>query len=465
MTVDQIANPKCSYQKVAYSGKSSYIKVYYRVMKRLIYGQLVQWKNKPHRKPLVVKGARQVGKTWVIKEFGKAEFKSFMYINCDSNERVSELFEHDFDVKRILRGLSAVSGVPVIPGDTLIFLDEIQEIPRAVQSLKYFCEDAPEYHVIAAGSLLGIHEHKDISFPVGKIESVEMHPLSFSEFLMAAAGDSMYQLLMQSPIEELAGLHSTLVEYLRQYYFAGGMPEAVQAFIDGRSPKEVRNIQKQILSDYNDDISKHAPYDQITRIDQVWNSIPAQLARENRKFVYANIQKGARAREFEIAIQWLCNSGIVRKVNRVTKGCVPLKFYEDFSSFKLFFVDCGLMGALTEAPAAEILIGDSIFEEYKGAFTENFVLQQLSSVLEDSLYYFSADDSRQEIDFIFQNDTDIVPVEVQAKENLRAKAMRQYCSEHSGTTGIRISMSPYRKQDWMINLPLYAAERILDLRK
>jgi len=430
-------------------------------MKRLAYDRLKQWKNKKNRKPLVIKGARQVGKTWLIKKFGETEFESFVYINCDSNERISELFAYDFNISRILRGLSAISEVKIVPGETLIFLDEIQEIPKAVQSLKYFCEDAPEYHVIAAGSLLGIHEHKDISFPVGKIESFEMHPFSFSEFLLAAAGESMYKLVMNSPVEEISGLHSSLVEYLRQYYFTGGMPEAVQAFVDGKAPKEIRRIQKQILSDYNDDVSKHAPREQLVRIDQVWNSIPGQLARENRKFVYANIRKGARAKEFETAIQWLCNSGIVKKVNRVTKGSLPLKFYEDFSAFKLFLVDCGLMGALTEAPAAEILIGNNIFEEYKGAFTESFVLQQLQTVMDESLYYFSADDSKQELDFIFQNETRIIPVEVKAEENLRAKSLRQFCMDHAGTTGIRISMSAYRKQDWMINLPLYAVERIM----
>jgi len=432
-------------------------------MKRQVYEKLVQWRNKKGRKPLVIKGARQVGKTWLIRKFGETEFGSFVYINCDSNERISELFEHDYDVKRILRGLSAVTEVSIIPGETLIFLDEIQEIPRAIQALKYFCEDAPEYHIIAAGSLPGIHEHKDISFPVGKIESLEMYPLSFSEFLRAVAGNSLYELAMHAPLGELAGLHSTLVEYLRQYYFTGGMPEAVQAFIDGKAPKEVREIQKQILSDYSNDISKHAPNEQIVRIDQIWNSIPGQLAKENRKFVYANIQKGARAKEFEIGIQWLCNSGIVNKVNRVTKGSIPLKFYEDFSAFKLFFVDCGLMGAMTEAHPAEILIGNTIFEEYKGAFTESFVLQQLQTVLDGSIYYFSADDSKQELDFIFQNGTKIVPVEVKAEENLRAKSMKQFCTDHAGITGIRISMSPYRKQDWMINLPLYAVERIMTL--
>jgi len=430
-------------------------------MERFVLQKLIEWKNSPGRKPLVVKGARQVGKTWLVREFGRSDFQSFAYINCDSNNTASELFEQDFDVKRIIRGLSAISDVSIEPGNTLIFLDEIQEIPRAVQSLKYFCEDAPEYYVIAAGSLLGIHEHKNISFPVGKIDSLQMYPMSFFEFLLAVSGEPMAQMAMESALEDLSALHSKLTEYLRQYYFTGGMPEVVKAFADGRSPQQVRRLQNQILSDYRDDISKHAPKDQIVRIDQVWNSIPAQLAKENRKFIYANIRKGARAREFETAIQWLCNAGIVYQIGRVAKGDLPLKFYEDFAAFKLFFLDCGLMGALTEAPASQILIGNNFFSEYKGAFTEQYVLQQLKTVLDTSIYYLSADDSKQELDFIFQDGEKVVPVEVKAEENLRAKSMRQFCLDHPGTKGIRISMSPYREQDWMTNIPLYGAERIL----
>ena len=430
-------------------------------MERFVLQKMIEWKNSPGRKPLVVKGARQVGKTWLVREFGRSDFQSFAYINCDSNNTASELFEQDFDVKRIIRGLSAISDVSIEPGNTLIFLDEIQEIPRAVQSLKYFCEDAPEYYVIAAGSLLGIHEHKNISFPVGKIDSLQMYPMSFFEFLLAVSGKPMAQMAMESALEDLSALHSKLTEYLRQYYFTGGMPEVVKAFADGRSPQQVRRLQNQILSDYRDDISKHAPKDQIVRIDQVWNSIPAQLAKENRKFIYANIRKGARAREFETAIQWLCNAGIVYQIGRVAKGDLPLKFYEDFAAFKLFFLDCGLMGALTEAPASQILIGNNFFSEYKGAFTEQYVLQQLKTVLDTSIYYLSADDSKQELDFIFQDGEKVVPVEVKAEENLRAKSMRQFCLDHPGTKGIRISMSPYREQDWMTNIPLYGAERIL----
>lgn len=429
-------------------------------MKRTIYAKLIEWKTRENKKPLVIKGARQIGKTWIVKEFGKNEYKEFVYVNCDSNERVRELFEHDFNINRIIRGLSALSGKSIQKRQTLIFFDEVQEIPRIVQSLKYFYENEPEYHVIVAGSLLGIHEHSNISFPVGKIETLNMYPLSFQEFILSVAGKEMYKLLSFADMTELDGLHSTFVEYLRQYYFTGGMPEVVQSFIDGKMPKEIRKLQKQILSDYADDISKHAPSEDLVRIDQVLNSIPSQLAKENRKFVYANIQKGARAREFEKAIQWLCNCGIVVKINRITKGTVPLKFYEDFSAFKLFFFDCGLLGAMMDAPISQILIGNSIFEEYKGAFTENYVLQQLIAHKEQPIYYFSADDSKQELDFMYQDDIRIVPVEVKAEENLRAKSLRQFCKEHKGVKGVRISMSPFREQDWMINIPLYAALRL-----
>ena len=431
-------------------------------MKRLAYTKLIAWKNKEIRKPLVIRGARQVGKTWLIKEFGRTEFDSFAYVNCDANAIAAQLFEPDFDMRRILRGLSAAAGVNIEPGKTLIFIDEIQEAPKAMASLKYFAENAPEYHVIAAGSLLGIHEHQDVSFPVGKIESLELYPMSFFEFVLAQEGKPLYEMLANDRLDLLSPLHTKLTELLREYYFTGGMPEAVSAFVSGASPQEVRTIQKQILSDYRDDISKHAPPSQVPRIDQVWSSIPSQLSREKRKFAYANIKKGARAKEFEIAIQWLCDAGLVTKVNRVAKGQLPLKFYEDFSAFKLFLLDCGLMGALCEAPASQILIGDHAFTEYKGAFTEQYVLEQLKTVLGASVFYLSADDSTQELDFIFQNEERIVPVEVQGRENLRAKAMRIFCAQHPGTLGVRLSMSPYRVQDWMGNLPLYAAERILE---
>ena len=431
-------------------------------MERLIIKDLIYWKNKATRKPLVIRGARQIGKTWIVKKFGESEFKNFIYINCDSNQKAQEIFAPDFDIGRILRSISALSGKDIKAGETLIFFDEVQEIPRIIQSLKYFCEDAPEYHVVVAGSLLGIHEHKNISFPVGKIESLQMYPMNFSEFVLAAAGKQMFDVLTASPLEQLNDLHSTFVELLRQYYFTGGMPEAVKAFIDGKSPMEVRAIQKQILSDYSDDISKHADSGELIRIDQVWNSIPAQLSKENKKFVYGNIAKGSRAKEFEKAIQWLCNCGSVSKVKRISKGQIPLKFYEDFDAFKLYIFDCGLMGALMDAPASQILIGNSIFEEYKGSFTESFVMQEFFTILDSTLYYFSAENSRQELDFIFQKEDKIIPVEVKAEENLRAKSLHQFFLDNN-IKGVRISMSPYRKQDWMTNLPLYAAERILEV--
>ncbi|MCF0262493.1 MAG: ATP-binding protein [Sphaerochaetaceae bacterium] len=431
-------------------------------MRRTFYNKLIQWKKKDNRKPLVVKGARQVGKTWIIKEFGKNEYKSFVYINCDSNKPVSELFEQDFDMIRIIRGLAAISNIAIEPESTLIFLDEVQEIPRAVQSLKYFNEDAGNYHIIVAGSLLGIHEHKGISFPVGKIDSLTMYPMTFSEFVLASRGEQMYKLLMTESMDNLIAFHSVFVELLRQYYFTGGMPAVVQAFIDGKSPSEVREIQKQIVSDYNDDISKHASASEVIRIDQVWSSIPGQLAKENRKFVYANVQKGARAKEYETAIQWLCNSGLVIKVNRCTKGSIPLKYYEDFSAFKLYVLDCGLLGTISEAPASQILIGNNIFKEYKGSFSENYVIQQLVNILDLSIFYFSTNESKMELDFIFQSDDKIVPVEVKAEENLRAKSLKLFCLENN-LKGIRFSMLPYKEQERVVNIPLYAVERLNDL--
>lgn len=346
------------------------------------------------------------------------------------------------------------------PERTLVFLDEIQEVPRAVQALKYFAEDAPSYAVVAAGSLPGIHEHAGTSFPVGKIDSLFLYPLSFFEFLNAVAGPEWYQLVRDSSLEELSAFHGKLTEYLRQYYFTGGMPEVVQAFAGGASPQEVRRLQTQILSDYANDVCKHAPADQVPRIDQVWNSIPAQLAREHRKFTYANIRKGARAKEFELAIRWLRDAGLVYQVDRVTKGAIPLKFHEDFSAFKLFFLDCGLMGAKAEAPASRILIGDNGFTEYKGAFTEQYVLQQLRAMIDTTLYYFSSEDSSLELDFLYQKGENLVPVEVKAEENLRAKSLRQFCLDHEGVKGVRISMSPYREQEWMVNIPLYAVGKL-----
>ena len=429
-------------------------------MERLILKALEKWKNSESRKPLILDGARQVGKTWVLQEFGKRQFRACAYFNCDGNDRLKEIFSGGFSKERVVRDLGLVSGIS-LGTDTLVILDEIQEIPEALTSLKYFCETARELPVAAAGSLLGLSAHSGSGFPVGKVDVLKMHPMSFSEFVWAQKGETAFKMLTEDLFENFSTLHTTFKELLRQYYFTGGMPEAVAAFILGKAPEEIRTIQNAILYSYNKDISKHAAPKDLTRIHQVWGSVPQQLAKENKKFIYGAIRNGARAKEFETAIQWLIDAGLVHKVNRVRKAELPLKFYEDFDAFKLFLLDCGLLGAMTDTPAEKIFVGENIFEEYKGAFTEQYVLQQLLTSSESKPFYYSAEDSKQELDFLLQRGEQIVPIEVKAEENLRAKSLRQFVLDHEGTHGIRLSMSPYREQDWMTNIPLYLAERVI----
>lgn len=426
-------------------------------MERSIYSNLKKWKESPTRKPLILQGARQVGKTYILKEFGAREYSEVVYINCDDNNDMQNMFV-DYDVDRIIRSLSAISGVSIKPSTTLLILDEIQEVERGLASLKYFCEKAPEYHVAVAGSLLGITLHEGTSFPVGKVDMLYMYPMDFEEFLLAMGKEQLVELLRSNSWTALTPLRGMLTELLRQYYFVGGMPEAVKAYVERGDIWEVRSIHSKIIDAYRNDMSKHAPKQQVQRINMVWNSIPSQLARDNKKFIYGALRKGARANDFEIAIQWLVDSGLVHKVHRISKPVVPLKFYEDMSSFKLFLLDCGLLGALSETPPEQILIGDNVFEEYKGAFTENYVLQQLKSLPRTFVYYYSNDNSTLEIDFVVQHDTHIIPIEVKAEENLRAKSLRQFVTDNPGLHGVRFSMSDYREQDWLKNVPLWAVK-------
>lgn len=426
-------------------------------MERSIYSNLKKWKESPTRKPLILQGARQVGKTYILKEFGAREYSEVVYINCDDNNDMQNMFV-DYDVDRIIRSLSAISGVSIKPSTTLLILDEIQEVERGLASLKYFCEKAPEYHVAVAGSLLGITLHEGTSFPVGKVDMLYMYPMDFEEFLLAMGKEQLVELLRSNSWAALTPLRGMLTELLRQYYFVGGMPEAVKAYVEHGDIWEVRSIHSKIIDAYRNDMSKHAPKQQVQRINMVWNSIPSQLARDNKKFIYGALRKGARANDFEIAIQWLVDSGLVHKVHRISKPVVPLKFYEDMSSFKLFLLDCGLLGALSETPPEQILIGDNVFEEYKGAFTENYVLQQLKSLPRTFVYYYSNDNSTLEIDFVVQHDTHIIPIEVKAEENLRAKSLRQFVTDNPGLHGVRFSMSDYREQDWLTNVPLWAVK-------
>lgn len=424
-------------------------------MERSIYSSLKKWKESPTRKPLILQGARQVGKTYILKEFGAREYSEVVYINCDDNNDMQNMFV-DYDVDRIIRSMSAISGISIKPSTTLLILDEIQEVERGLASLKYFCEKAPEYHVAVAGSLLGITLHEGTSFPVGKVDLLYMYPMDFEEFLLAMGKEQLVELLRSNSWAALTPLRGMLTELLRQYYFVGGMPEAVKAYVERGDIWEVRSIHSKIIDAYRNDMSKHAPKQQVQRINMVWNSIPSQLARDNKKFIYVALRKGARANDFEIAIQWLVDSGLVHKVHRISKPVVPLKFYEDIASFKLFLLDCGLLGALSETPPEQILIGDNVFEEYKGAFTENYVLQQLKSLPSTFVYYYSNDNSTLEIDFVVQHEAHVIPIEVKAEENLRAKSLRQFVTDNSGLHGMRFSMSDYREQDWLTNVPLWA---------
>lgn len=432
-------------------------------MERKLYGQMLLWKERNKRKPLILQGARQVGKTWLLRTFGEREYDSMAYVNCDSDTQIRRVFEDNYDINRIIRDLSAVTGVDILPEKTLIILDEIQEIPRALTSLKYFCENAPEYHICAAGSLLGITMNHGASYPVGKVDHLTLFPLSFEEFVRGVGGDILADRLRDGVPEEFVGLSYNYKDLLRQYYYTGGMPAVVQEYIETRSLKQVRVIQNEILTSYRNDIAKHTDPRTAVRIHQVWNSILQQLARGNKRFIFGNIQKGARAKDFEIAIQWLVDAGIIYRVPRIRKAAMPLKFYEDFNAFKLYYLDCGLMGALAETPADQVLIGDNIFEEYKGAFTEQFVLGELMNSSSKSIFYYDSDNSKQELDFIIQLEDTIAALEVKAEENLRAKSLRQFKTDHPSCIAVRLSMSDYRKQDWMINVPLYLAFRVREI--
>lgn len=424
-------------------------------MERNIINELIEWKNSRNRKPLILNGARQVGKTYILQEFGRLHYKNVAYFNCDRNDILARIFSIDYDTTRIVRSLSAVIHTHITPEDTLIIFDEIQENPVILNSLKYFCENAPEYHIAVAGSLLGISLHENVSFPVGKVDMIKMYPMTFDEFLLAIGQDVLVGLLRQRDYTLIDSLSVRLIDCLRQYYFVGGMPAAVKEYSETGNLQVVRSIQQQILFDYRRDFSKHAPSAEVPRINMVWDSIPAQLAKENKKFVYGVMRKGARAGEFEMAIQWLMDAGLVYRVHRAKAPAMPLKFYEEISAFKLFTLDVGLMGAMTETPAESIIIGDEIFREYKGAFTELFVYTQLVPQ-NVPVYYYSANDSRVEIDFLIQKGTGIIPVEVKAEENVKSKSLRTYIDKHPELKGMRLSMKPYADQGWMVNVPLYA---------
>jgi predicted AAA+ superfamily ATPase len=425
--------------------------------------ELTDWKVSTNRKPLIIKGARQVGKTWLIKEFGKTAYEQVAYINFESSPVMRQVFELDFDIQRIISAIRIETGTEVKAESTLIVFDEIQEAPKALTSLKYFAENAPEFHVIAAGSLLGILLSKGSSFPVGKVSFMELYPLPFSEFLTAIGQEPISKAIQEKDWPMLTLFRDKLVNFLKQYFFTGGMPEAVNTFIQTGDVLQVRLVQQNILNAYEQDFAKHAPAEIVPRIRMVWNGIPSQLARENRKFIYGQLKQGARAATFEMALLWLQDCGLVYKVNQVTKPGMPLKAYEDSSAFKLFMLDTGLLGALSGLDAASLLDGNKLFEEFKGAITEQYVLQQLLAQKKGEVYYFSPQNARVKIDFIIQSGKNIVPIEVKASENLHSKSLRTYCEKFKPEIAIRTSLSDYRQESWMTNVPLYAIETAFNL--
>jgi predicted AAA+ superfamily ATPase len=424
-------------------------------MKRVLFEQLNKWKNSSSRKPLIIRGARQVGKTWLMKEFAKTEYEDYIYVNFEVDEEMKALFDEGLQPHRILFQLKTFSGIEAKPGKTLIIFDEIQEAKRGLTSLKYFCEDAPEYHIVAAGSLLGITLHQPVSFPVGKVNFLDLYPLNFYEFLCAIGQERFAELLKTQDFSTITTFKLRYIEWLRYYFYVGGMPEAVVAFAANGNFSEVREIQKNILDDYESDFSKHAPTEIVPRIRLVWNSILPQLSKENRKFIYAKIKQGARAREFELAMAWLLDCGLVKQVYRITKPDLPLKAYLDFSAFKLFMVDIGLMTAMAELDVKVLLDSNKIFEEFKGALAEQFVFQQLIQNKNLVINYWSSDRSDSEIDLLLQYANEIIPVEIKATENLNAKSLRTFCQKYNPETAVRTSLSDYRKESWMINMPLY----------
>jgi len=423
---------------------------------------LISWKNSTIRKPLIIRGARQVGKTWLMKEFGKTQYAKYAYINFENNERMKQLFNGSLEIPGIIAALQIETELTIESHNTLLIFDEVQEVPRALTSLKYFYEEAPEYHIVAAGSLLGVALHPGTSFPVGKVEFLDLHPLDFIEFLIATGRENLNDLLIKYDTDLLRTFKMKYIEALKQYYFVGGMPEAVAAFSSRSDYSEVRSIHNNILIAYEQDFSKHAPSRIVPRIRLLWNSIPAQLAKEQKKFIYGLIKSGARAREYELALAWLMDCGLIQKVENISKPSVPLAAYASPGSFKLFLLDIGLLSTLSRLDIKSILNGNTIFQEFKGALTEQFVLQQLRCNNKILPYYWTAAKGAAEVDFVFQWGGEVVPVEVKAAENLQSKSLKSYVNKYRPKYAVRSSLSDYRKEDWLINIPLYAINRIIE---
>ena len=424
---------------------------------------LKKWKKSKDRKPLIIRGARQVGKTWLMKEFGKQEYQQVAYINFDDNERMNQLFSGDFDIERIIQGLKIESGVNIEAENTLIIFDEIQETPKAVTALKYFCEKANEYNIVAAGSLLGVAMHEGTSFPVGKVDFLDLYPLNFFEFLEALGEKKLVELIKNNDINLINVFSDKLKQYLKQYMYIGGMPEIVDSYVQNKDFGEVRRKQNELLTAYEQDFSKHAPNAVVPRIRQLWNNIPTQLAKENKKFIYGLIKQGARAREYELALSWLIDCGLVYQVNRVNDCKVPLSAYQDFSAFKLYLLDVGLLCAMANIDATTIIDGNEIFVEFKGSLTEQFVLTELKTNTDVPIFYWSADKGIAEVDYIIQLGKNNIPIEVKSNENLQAKSLKSFVQKYDTKVNVRTSMANYRKEDWLINIPLYMIGNINEI--
>lgn len=433
-------------------------------MYRTAIEDLHKWKNKENKKPLIIRGARQVGKTWLMKEFGNIAYTDTVYINFENNPQMADLFAADMKIDRIITGIEIYNGHKIDPKNSLLIFDEIQEVPAALTSLKYFNENAPQYQIVCAGSLLGVALQPGTSFPVGKVEFLDLYPLSFTEFMLAMEKEQFADLLKNGDLDMAATFRQEYVDLLKHYYYVGGMPEAVQAFVENRDFNNVRDIQQRILTAYEQDFSKHAPNAEVPRIRMLWNSIPSQLTKENKKFIYGLIKYGARAKDYEMSMLWLTDCGLVHKVQRVTKPNLPLKAYEDLKAFKLFLVDVGLLSCLVRLGQTVLLDGDRLFNEFKGALTEQYVLQQLKTVKELGTYYWTNDRGSAEIDFLLDTGTEVIPVEVKAEKNLKAKSLKTYCEKFKPNTAVRTSMSDYKKEDWLTNIPLWAVEIIAKVR-
>lgn len=425
-------------------------------MFRFTMSSLAEWKRKTSRKPLIIMGARQVGKTWIMKEFGKKYYEKVSYISFYNNKRMSDVFEDDFDIERIIMNLNIESGVTITPEDTLIILDEIQNVPKALESLKYFCEEAPQYHIVCAGSLLGVAIHEGVSYPVGKVDMLDLYPMNFREFLCAMGETKLSEALTTRDYNLIDNFADKYLFWLKNYYYTGGMPAVVEAFRVHKDYTEVRQLQKDILRQYEGDFGKHVDGRNLPRIRMVWDAIPMQLAKENKKFFFGQIKKGARSSDYEIAIQWLLDCGLIYKVSRVNEPHMPLKAYKSMNAYKLFMLDVGLLGALSELPVETILEGNEIFVEFKGALTEQYVLQQLISDTPYVPYYYGTDKGSFEQDFLVQKGKDIVPIEVKAEGNIRSQSLKAYYEKFHPNEAVRFSALKYKKQDWMVNIPLYA---------